>query len=165
MKKYFKIAVVAFMAVFTLSLSSCSKDDDNPDGGGNSGVIYVNGKKWTSTNLPNYEGENFHFIGKSSNGESHVVIFNESLEDVEKGEDITPDYVFFPTENAEYEYEDGDVIVKTTNYPKSVTVKFDNYTVTYKGKYISGMGDNRNPDIEDEDELVFNGTVTFWAIP
>ena len=163
MKKYLSFSFMILFAMFALTVISCSKDDNNPGGSNGEGVLTVNGVKWTSTNLPNYEGDNFHFIGKSPSGEYHTVVFNESLEDVEPGEDITPYYVFFPTENADYEYVDGDVIVTKTNYPKSVTVKFDNYTIEYIGKYLSGGGDSRWPDIQDDDRLVIKGTMTFFS--
>lgn len=66
-----------------------------------------------------------------------------------------------PTENAVYEYYDGDVIV-TKCSRESVTLKFVNYKVEYSGKYISGAGDNRSDDIADSRYLVMNGTVTFY---
>ena len=161
MKKYLGFSFMALFAMFALTVVSCSKDDDAVDGGKyNNGILTVNGQKWSSGfTIPAYYDDQFIFY--SENG--HVLSFSESLDDVEKGEDVSPDYVLLPSDNAEYKYVDGEIVVVKTDYPKSVTVKFDNYTVKYMGEYISGGGDNRKPDIKDADELVMNGTITFWS--
>ena len=48
MKKYLNIFVAVLLSVFTVSLASCSKDDDEPDNGKGSKVeLTVNGTKYT----------------------------------------------------------------------------------------------------------------------
>ena len=146
-----------------IPLTGCSKDDDEELGSNGGSVLTVNGKKWETVSLPVFGEEGFFFNCTTPNGIGHAMIFDEDLtdEDLEKGDDVSPDEVFFPTENAVYRYDDGDVIV-TKCSSKSVTLSFDNYKVRYAGKYESIMTDDRNEDIADEKYLTFNGTVTFY---
>lgn len=161
-KKYFRTLLLLGLLVSLIPLIGCSKDDDEI--GANGGfVLTVNGKKWEAASLPVFDEDGFVFNCTTSDRLGHAMIFDEDLtdEDLEKGDDVSPDEVVFPTENAVYRYDDGDVIV-TKCSSKSVTLRFDNYKVRYAGKWESIMEDNRNDDIANEKYLTFNGTVTFY---
>ncbi len=159
--------LITFCMLLTLfPLTGCSKDDD-ADGLYGGYVLTVNGKKWDSgITAPNYDEDGFYFYCQSPDGHSHTLFFDEDLtdEDLEKDDDVSPDYLVLLSENAKYRYEDGDVIVtkiKGTN----VTLKFDNYKVKYVGKWESLLDDSRNPDIANATTLTINGTVTFIFHP
>ncbi len=160
--------LITFCVLLTLiPLTGCSKDDDS-DGIYGGYVLTINGKKFYSgITLPNYSESGFIFLGQTPNGEyGHALYFEEDLtdEDLEEGDDVSPDYLLLPTENAKYRYEDGDVIV-TKIKGTDITLKFDNYKVKYVGKWDDMLLDNRNPDIENENFLTINGTVTFIFNP
>lgn len=150
------------MLLTVLPLSGCSKDDDDGLGSNGGSVLTVNGKKWEAVSLPVFDEDGMYFNCTTPNGIAHAFIFDEDLtdEDLEKGDDVSPDEVIFPTENAVYRYDDGDVIV-TKCSSKSVTLKFDNYKVKYDGIWESIMGDYRDDDIAGQNYLTMNGTVTF----
>lgn len=161
-KKLLGTLLLTGIILSLIPLTGCSKDDE--DGIVLDRVLTVNGKKWDSgIVVPNYDEDGFYFICKSSDGHSHTLFFDEDLtnEDLEKGDDVSPSIVVLLSENAEYSYEDGEVIVNKCS-SKSVTLRFNNYKVKYSGKWESIMADNRNDDIIGETYLTINGTVTFY---
>lgn len=145
-----------------LPASGCSKDDD-ADGAFGGYTLIVNGKKWDAgITCPVYEGDSFYFICNTPDGQGHALRFVEDLtrEDLRVGDDVSPEYLLLPTENAQYQYASGSVIVEKRTQT-TVTLKFDNYKVRYIGDWISNAGDSRSPDIEDAEYLTIKGTVTF----
>lgn len=161
--KMYMNALLILGLIFTMiPMAGCSKDDDEELGSNGGAVLTVNGKKWEAVSLPVFDESGFFFNCTTPDRSGHALIFDEDLtdEDLEKGDDVSPDAVVIPTENAVYRYDDGEVIV-TKCSSKSVTLRFDNYKVQYSGMWEDMLGDNRGDDIADAQYLTMNGTVTF----
>ena len=162
-KSFLSVLFMLGMMLSLIPMVGCSKDDDG-DGIVLDRVLTVNGKKWdTGLIIPNYDENGFYFICNSSDGYAHTLFFDEDLtdEDIEKGDNVSPEILVLLSENAEYRYEDGEVIV-TKCSKKSVTLRFDNYKVRYSGIWESLLPENREDDIINSQYLLINGTVTFY---
>lgn len=163
MKKYLHVlATMLFVAAISLGLTSCSKDDDEPGGDFANESLTVNGQKWDAgSTVPNYDETGFYYTGFSESGVMHMIACHEDLTVYEVGDEVTPNSLILGSENAEYHYTDG-VIIITEKSGKNITLKFDNYTVAYTGLFNPYIGgDGRGPDIANANTLVINGTVTF----
>lgn len=135
-----------------LLTSNCSNDDSEPSSGATSG-LKVNGKEWKATSNPNFDEDGYYYFGGG-----HFMFFDEDLTDAEVGDDVSPSYIVFMQENAEYEYEDGEAIVtKVAN--DYVEVRFDNLEVSYSGTWESILPDNRDGL---SNNLKLTGKVKFY---
>lgn len=156
-----KFTFLTVLLTLALGFSACGDDNDDDVSVESFGLLTVNGAKWEISNsAPNYTESEFFYMGTSPSGNIHIIVCFEDLTDVEVGEDVTPSSIMLGTENAEYSYVDGDVIVKSIS-GSEVTLTFNNYVVSYDGVWESLLGDSREPDIKDASTLKIKGTVTF----
>lgn len=151
MTKYLAVLLCGVL----LMAAGCSKDDDDNVPYNGNGILTVNGHDWNAgLYIPNFWEDQYVFTC-----EKHVVVFEGDLTDAEVGDDVTPSYVLFGTENAIYDPVRGRVIV--TGVGKDyVEVKFDNLVVSYAGKFESILGDNRGDDLSDD--LKITGQIKFY---
>ena len=157
-----KLSIFAFLFATLIGFSSCSSDDDDDNGGSSisgSGALTVNGKTWKPTSAPVIEDDQIVYLG---DGHVFYAYIDMYMDELEVGDEVTPDGVTFPTENADYSYVSGEVTVVKISKDGDITLKFDNYTVKYDGKWNSQMTDMRNDDIMGVNTLKMNGTVRFF---
>lgn len=162
-KRFINIFFMVSVLISGLMVTGCSKDEDEEPGPNGGAVLTVNGNKWEALSLPVYDGDVVFFNCETESGSGHMFYFNENLdnEDLEIGDEIMPEEIIFPSENALYRYASGNIEIKNRS-SDSVTLKFDSYKVKYSGEWASGMPDSRDDDIVDATYLTFNGTITFY---
>lgn len=153
-----KLNLFTLICVTLFSLCSCSDDEENGIEIGSYGYLIVNGAKWdVGISAPTYSDAGYVFWSTE-----HIAGFE--LEDVmgraSVGDDVSAPIVLFSAENAIYNYESGNVeVVSVDNKHKTKTLKFNDYTVVYSGKFMDFMDDERRDDLVNR--LVINGTVEF----
>ena len=160
MKKESRFLIINI--VLSILLAGCVQAK-LPDLKGNE--LYINNNVWNiGLSEPSYDDSGFYYVGVSPSFETHTLACYVDLSDVQKMDNVTPEYLLLGMDNAEYICISGKVVV--SNISKyTITLNFDNFKVKYIGKYINGIGDNRGNDIINDDILLINGTVSFIYHP
>lgn len=156
--KFQKVLMLLMVAFCGAILTGCS--DDKDDLAGDTGELTVNGVAWTiAGSAPNFSDESFCYFGNpKGSDEVFLMLWDEGLEDVEVGEDMTCDLAF-PLQDLNYEYTDGEIIVKKVAGAR-VVLEFVNVKYHYKGSYMGLASSERNEQYQP-DNLTINGTVEF----
>lgn len=154
-----KLNLITLICVALFSLCSCSDDDNNGIEIGSYGYLIVNGARWdVGISAPNYYSSGYAFFSLKPQHLASFELNDDLMTGASVGDDVTAPEVNFGLENALYKHVSGNVeVVKVSG--DDITLKFNDYTIVYQGKFISGLDDGRQADLVDK--LVMSGTVEF----